>query len=35
MDKVSAWPHPVRDIERKAEMCDAFRGSEPPIRDLP
>jgi len=35
VDKVSAWPHPVRDIKWKAEMRDAFRGSEPPIRDLP
>ena len=34
MDKVTAWPHPIRDIKRKAEMCDAFRRCEPSVRDL-
>ena len=28
MDKVSAWPHPVRDIERDAEMRDALSGGK-------
>src|SRR6266702_2311493 len=35
MDEVSPRPHPVRDIERKAEMRDPFGRCEPPIRDLP
>src|ERR1700756_5727541 len=35
VDKVSAWSHPVCDIKWKAEIGDAFRGSEPPVCDLP
>src|ERR1700722_4998492 len=35
MDKVSAWPDPVCDIKREAEMRDAFCGSKPTIGDLP
>ena len=35
VDEVSAWPDPVCDIEREAEMRDAFCGSKPPIGDLP
>src|ERR1700741_344181 len=35
VDKVSAGSHPVRDVKRQAEMRDAFRRREPPVRDLP
>jgi len=30
VDKVSAWPHPVRDIKWKAEMRDAVSAGASP-----